>query len=108
MPTLSRERNRLTLRAFLRNILSNPILASGSAFQSFLVESPIQLTQQEMREVEIREGMDRIREEEVRSFRAEVEERVTELEGYLRGFKEDLVKKGSLDVCDRALPQTDS
>jgi hypothetical protein len=107
MPTLSRERNRLTLRAFLRNILSNPILASGSAFQSFLVESPIQLTQQEMREVEIREEMDRIREEEVRSFRAEVEERVTELEGYLRGFKEDLVKKGSLDICDRPLPRTD-
>lgn len=99
MPTLSRERNRLTLRAYLRNILTNPILAASNAFQSFLIETPITLNEQELRDVEVREEMDRIREEEVRSFKAEVEERVRELEGYLRGFKEDLVKKGALSPC---------
>ena len=96
MPTLSRERNRLTLRAYLRTLLANPVLAASDAFQSFLLETPIQLTSTEVRDVEIREEMDRIREEEVRSFRIEVEERVEELERHLRGFREDLVQSGQL------------
>ncbi|KAL8276098.1 hypothetical protein RQP46_011480 [Phenoliferia psychrophenolica] len=96
MPSLARERNRLTLRAYLRTILVNPVLASSGAFQSFLLESPVQLTPSEVRDVEIREEMDRIREEEARSFRAEVEGRVAELEGYLRGFREELIKSDGL------------
>ena len=96
MPSLARERNRLTLRAYLRTILVNPVLAASGAFQSFLLESPVQLHPSEVRDVEIREEMDRIREEEARSFRAEVEGRVAELEGYLRGFREELVKSDGL------------
>lgn len=96
LPTLARERNRLTLRAYLRTLLHNPTLAASPAFQSFLVESPVQMTPSEMRDVEVREEMDRIREEEARSFRTEVEERVAELEGYLRGFREELVKNDGL------------
>lgn len=96
MPSLSRERNRLTLRSYLRTFLMNPILSSSSAFQSFLLESPINLTRLEMEDVDIREEMDKIREEEVRSFRNEVEERVNELEGYIRGFREELVKSDGL------------
>ena len=94
MPTLSRERNRLTLRAYLRTLLANSVLSASDAFQSFLLETPIQLSSTEIRDVQIREEMDRIREEEVRSFRVEVEERVEELERHLRGFREDLVKSG--------------
>ncbi|GAA5942680.1 hypothetical protein JCM1841_004150 [Sporobolomyces salmonicolor] len=96
LPSLARERNRLTLRAYLRSLLHNPVLASSSAFQSFLVESPISLTPREEQDVLVREEMDRIREQEARSFRNEVEERVEELEGYLRGFREELVKHDGL------------
>jgi hypothetical protein len=96
MPSLARERNRLTLRAYLRTLLLNPVIASSDAFQSFLMESPIELTPQEIKDVEVREEMDRIREEEARSFRAEVEERVAELEGYIRKFREELVKSDGL------------
>ncbi|GAA5893081.1 hypothetical protein JCM5296_003068 [Sporobolomyces johnsonii] len=96
LPSLARERNRLTLRAYLRSLLHNPVLASSSAFQSFLVESPIVLTPREEQDVLIRDEMDRIREQEARSFRNEVEERVEELEGYLRGFREELVKHDGL------------
>lgn len=94
MPTLSRERNRLTLRAYLRTLLAMPEVAVASAFQSFLVESPIVLTPVEMKDVALREEMDKVREEEVRQFREEVEERVRELERGLRGFREELVKSG--------------
>ncbi|KAK4692607.1 hypothetical protein P7C70_g9092, partial [Phenoliferia sp. Uapishka_3] len=96
IPSLARERNRLTLRSYLRTLLLNPVLSSSSAFQFFLLESPIILTSSENRDVEIREEMDRIREEEAKRFREEVEGRVGELEGYLRGFREELVKSDGL------------
>ena len=94
MPTLSRERNRLTLRAYLRTLFTNPVIAASSAFQTFLLESPISLTAEEQRDILIREEMDRVREEEVKRFREEVEERVGELERGLRGFREELVQSG--------------
>ena len=108
LPSLSRERNRLTLRAYLRSLLANPVLGSSGAFQSFLVESPIRLGEKEMRDVEVREEMDRIREEEARSFRVEVEDRVAELEGYLRGFREELVKSDGLTRVFGTIRQTDN
>ncbi|GAA5978325.1 hypothetical protein JCM11641_004657 [Rhodosporidiobolus odoratus] len=96
VPSLARERNRLTLRAYLRHLLNNPVLAASSAFQTFLVESPIALSSREQHDVLVREEMDRIREQEAKSFRSEVDERVEELEGYLRMFREELVKHDGL------------
>lgn len=96
IPSLARERNRLTLRAYLRRFLLNPVLAGSSAFQSFVTESPIELNAQEKRDVEIREEMDRIREQEAKSFRSEVDGRVAELEGYIREFREELVERDGL------------
>ncbi|GAA5977052.1 hypothetical protein JCM10908_004837 [Rhodotorula pacifica] len=108
VPSLARERNRLTLRAYLRSILANPVLASLNAFQSFLLESPIQLNAKEQQDVLIREEMDRIREQEMRSFRAEVEERVEELEGYLRKFREELVKHDGLSRVFGTIRRTEN
>ncbi|KAJ8292902.1 PX domain-containing protein [Rhodotorula toruloides] len=107
VPSLARERNRLTLRAYLRSLLSNPVIAASDAFQSFLLESPIQLTPAEEQDVLIREEMDRIREQEMKSFRAEVEERVEELEGYLRKFREELVKHDGLSRVFATIRQTE-
>ncbi len=108
VPSLARERNRLTLRAYLRSILANPVLASSDAFQSFLLESPIEMTPKEQQDVLIREEMDRIREQEMRSFRAEVEERVEELEGYLRKFREELVKHDGLSRVFGTIRKTEN
>ncbi|BGP17909.1 hypothetical protein JCM10213_003916 [Rhodosporidiobolus nylandii] len=107
VPSLARERNRLTLRAYLRHLLANPVLAAASAFQTFLVESPIELSAREEQDVLIREEMDRIREQEARSFRAEVDERVEELEGYLRMFREELVKHDGLSRVFATIRQTE-
>ncbi|GAA5913816.1 hypothetical protein JCM6882_007707 [Rhodosporidiobolus microsporus] len=108
VPSLARERNRLTLRAYLRHLLNNPVLAASSAFQTFLVESPITLNVREEQDVLIREEMDRIREQEARSFRAEVEERVEELEGYLRMFREELVKNDGLSRVFGTIRKTEN
>ncbi|POY76521.1 hypothetical protein BMF94_0362 [Rhodotorula taiwanensis] len=108
VPSLARERNRLTLRAYLRSILANPVLASADAFQSFLLESPIEMSPKEKQDVLIREEMDRIREQEMRSFRAEVEERVEELELYLRKFREELVKADGLSRVFGTIRQTEN
>ncbi|GAA5820277.1 hypothetical protein JCM10212_000396 [Sporobolomyces blumeae] len=96
LPSLARERNRLTLRAYLRHLLANPVLSSSAAYQSFLLESPITLSAKEEHDVLIRDEMDRIREQEAKSFKAEVEGRVEELEGYLRRFREELVQHDGL------------
>ncbi|GAA5884933.1 hypothetical protein JCM16303_005354 [Sporobolomyces ruberrimus] len=107
LPSLARERNRLTLRAYLRNLLANPILSSSSAFQTFLLESPLSLTPKEEHDILIRDEMDRIREQEANSFKSEVEERVEELEGYLRGFREELVKHDGLSRVFGTIRQTE-
>lgn len=99
MPTLARERNRLTLRAYLRHLLSHPAIASSDTLQTFLLSQPTQLSAQEQRDVLAREEMDRVREEEATRFREQVEERVRQLDSYLRAFKTELVKKGANAVA---------
>lgn len=94
--TLARERNRLTLRAYLRQLLSSPAVASSSTMRGFLTDSPTSISPSERSEVRAREEMDRVREEEQLRFKQEVTARVTELETHLRAFKEELIKKDGL------------
>jgi hypothetical protein len=42
----------------------------------------------------VREEMDRMREEEGKRFKQEVEDRVRDLDEHLRGFRDELVKRG--------------
>lgn len=94
IPRLARERNRLTLRAYLRTLLNNEALASQDAFRDFLIAKPIQLSKAELDDVRAREDMDRLREQERARFKGEIESRVAELERALRSFREDMVKRG--------------
>lgn len=48
-----------------------------------------------------------MREEELKSFRGEVEARVRELEGYLRGFREELVQTDGLSRVFRYIRETE-
>ena len=93
---LSRERNRLTLRAYLRHLLSNQDIANSGITQNFLLHEPIELSNEERTDAMRREEMDRMREAEADKFKSEVSGRVRELESYLRGFKDELVKKDGL------------
>jgi hypothetical protein len=91
---LARERNRLTLRAYIRLILATPNVGNSTILRDFLLENPITLSDEEMVGLEMREEMDRTREAELAKFRSEVDDRVKELETHLRWFREELVKRG--------------
>lgn len=94
---LSREKNRLTLRAYLQNILSMPEVANSPVMRSFLLSSPITLTGGEMTDVQRRMEADAVREEGRRRFREEAERRVEKLREGLAQFKGDiLTREGGL------------
>jgi hypothetical protein len=94
---LSREKNRLTLRAYLQNILSMPEVANSPVMRSFLLSSPITLTPGEMTDVQRRMEADAVREEGRRRFREEAERRVEKLREGLAQFKGDiLTREGGL------------
>lgn len=92
----TRERNRLTLRAYLHRLLNKPEVSNSEFLRSFLIDHPIELKSNEKQDVEARAAMDRAREKEHLRFKAEVEGRVRELDQYLRGFREELVKSDGL------------
>ncbi|MBW0527217.1 hypothetical protein O181_066932 [Austropuccinia psidii MF-1] len=104
---LNRERNRLTLRAYIHRLLTKPEISNSENLRTFLTQDPIQLTPLEKKDVESREALDRARDDEKQRFKLEVESRVRELEGYLRGFRDDLVKSDGLSRVFTTLRNVD-
>ncbi|KAG8747522.1 hypothetical protein FRC10_000658 [Ceratobasidium sp. 414] len=83
--SLSREKNRLTLRGYLHGLLSHSsAIASSPVLRSFLLSGPIKLTDGERRDAERREEADRVREEGKKKFAEEVAARVEVLRGAVR------------------------
>lgn len=92
--TLSREKNRLTLRSYLHSLLDHSVIANSAILKAFLLEDEIVLSRGDEEDVVRREGMDRARVENEKRFRDEAERRAGGIEGGLRGFKDDLVRSG--------------
>lgn len=103
---LSRERNRVTLRAYLRVLLQTQEIANSAILRGFLTAETTTLTAAEEADAAKREEMDRLREAEADKFRSEVEHRVKELDKHLRAFKDDLVKKDGLQKVFGTIRQT--
>lgn len=93
---LAREKNRLTLRAYLRSLLANPPVADSPALADFLLGDPTTLTADEESDCRSREALDAIRADETLRFNAEAAQRVATLKGHLAEFKKDLVQKDGL------------
>lgn len=91
---LAREKNRLTLRAYLNAILTNPVLGSSPVLRSYLTQDPITLTPQEIDDARRREEADRVREEGKRQFDQAVRKRVESLRGAMTQIKKDLMGTG--------------
>ncbi|EST06207.1 protein of unknown function DUF3818, PX-associated [Kalmanozyma brasiliensis GHG001] len=98
MPTgpLAREKNRLTLRAYLRSLLASPSVAESAVLMDFLTAEPTRLTPAEEEDAAIREGLDHVREEEHKRFSDEAARRAQELQAHLKEFKQDLVQHDGL------------
>ncbi|KAJ9110469.1 hypothetical protein QFC19_001595 [Naganishia cerealis] len=94
---LAREKNRLTLRAYLNAILAIPQVLNSPILRSFLLSSPTTLTPAEALDAQRRADVDAVREEGRKRFKEEAEKRVEALRAGLREFKGDVMgKKGGL------------
>ncbi|WVQ85631.1 hypothetical protein IAT38_007797 [Cryptococcus sp. DSM 104549] len=90
---LSREKNRLTLRAYLTGILSLPFVINSPILRSFLLSAPTTLTPPEALDCQRRLEADAVREEGRRRFRMEAEKRIEALREGLAQFKGDVLSK---------------
>jgi hypothetical protein len=91
---LGREKNRLTLRAYLRSLISTSVTAHSPVLLSFLLSGPTTLSQNEVEDAQRREEADRTREDGRKKFAKEIASRVDGLREAVQGVKGDLMGKG--------------
>jgi hypothetical protein len=75
--------------------MSSTTIASSPVLQSFLLSGPITLSAEELADAQRREEADRIRDEGRKHFTQEVADRVDSLRETVKGFKGDVMGKGS-------------
>ncbi|KAJ3857420.1 hypothetical protein EV368DRAFT_30340 [Lentinula lateritia] len=93
---LAREKNRLTLRAYIHSLLSSPTIASSPVLRSFLLSGPTTLNQEELEDAQWREEADRMREEGRKKFAREIASRVESLRGAVKDMKGDIMGQNGL------------
>ena len=80
---LWRENQRISLRAFLRTLLSNPQIASTRAIQDFLTFDPMTPTDADVDDIAKRKAMDEKRVEEQKQFYEIARKRAADLDVYM-------------------------
>ncbi|KAJ7068298.1 hypothetical protein C8F01DRAFT_602866 [Mycena amicta] len=93
---LAREKNRLTLRAYLHGLLSNYAIASSPVLRSFLLSGPTVLSPEEVEDAARREEADRVRDEGRKQFAREIAGRVDGLRAAVKSVKGDIMGKDGL------------
>ncbi|CZT00464.1 probable membrane coat complex Retromer, subunit VPS5/SNX1, Sorting nexins, and related PX domain-containing proteins [Rhynchosporium agropyri] len=89
---LWRENQRISLRAFLRTLLSNPQIASTRAIQDFLTLQPMTPTDVDVEDIAKRKAMDEKRVEEQKQFYEIARKRAADLDV----FRRDIVESNGL------------
>ena len=98
-----REKNRLTLRSFLRQIIRDKRLRKSKALSQFLLSDPLEkLSKEEEADIERRLDMDRLRLTEQKKFVEESRKRARELDQWLKGFKSELIRNRRSPPCYRS------
>jgi hypothetical protein len=93
---LWRENQRISLRAFLRSLLSNPQIALTKAIQDFLMLTPITPTDADVDDIARRTAMDERRVEEQKQFYEIARKRAAELDVYMEQFRRDIIESNGL------------
>ncbi|KAJ7682778.1 hypothetical protein DFH06DRAFT_304506 [Mycena polygramma] len=93
---LAREKNRLTLRAYLHSLLASYIIASSPVLKSFLLSGPTTLTRDEIEDSLVREEADRVRDQGRKQFAKEIANRVEALRDAVKSVKGDIMGKDGL------------
>ncbi|KAH9965746.1 hypothetical protein BC827DRAFT_1126019 [Russula dissimulans] len=105
---LAREKNRLTLRAYLHALMSSATTASSPVIKSFLLADPTTLTDEELEDAQRREEADRTRDEGRKQFAKEVSSRVDSLRSIVKGMKGNLLGKDGLTHVFAVIKSKDS
>ncbi|KZT05522.1 uncharacterized protein LAESUDRAFT_726785 [Laetiporus sulphureus 93-53] len=104
---LAREKNRLTLRAYLHTLLAMPVLASSPVLKSFLLANPTRLSREEIEDARKREDADKVREDGRKRFAKEIAARVDGLREAARSVKGELFAKDGLTNIFATIKVTD-
>jgi len=102
---LVREKNRLTLRAYLRSLLSIPAVADSDTLRAFLTDSPTTLTSSDLMDIKTRRKADAVREAEHQEFSTKMSERVRVLREHLGSFKVMLMEPDGLSRVFQTIRQ---
>ncbi|KAF7775910.1 hypothetical protein Agabi119p4_4303 [Agaricus bisporus var. burnettii] len=103
---LAREKNRLTLRSYLRTLMSSSVILTSPVFKSFLLSSPISLTAEEEEDAKKREEADRVREDGRQKFAKEIANRVDALRDAVKSVKGDIMGKDGLQKIFGTIKET--
>ncbi|EWC45136.1 hypothetical protein DRE_06024 [Drechslerella stenobrocha 248] len=93
---LWRENQRVSLRAYIRNLLKNMQIANSLAMKSFLMDTPVKLNKEEQFDEERRRVADQARVEEQMRFFEIARARARELDAYMEGFRREIVEANGL------------
>lgn len=93
---LHREDQRVSLRAFLRNFLSNEAISNSRAMYEFLTLEPFIPNQEENKDIQRRKNMDEKRLEEQRQFFEVARDRARELDIHMEKFRRSVVEANGL------------
>ncbi|KAF8621653.1 hypothetical protein AX15_007669 [Amanita polypyramis BW_CC] len=103
---LAREKNRLTLRAYLRALMSSSIIASSPVLRSFLLSGSTTLSEAEQEDARRREEADRLRGDGRKKFAKEITTRVDGLRDAIRSVKGDIMGKDGLSRVFAIIKET--
>ncbi|KAI0773353.1 hypothetical protein BC629DRAFT_1527844 [Irpex lacteus] len=103
---LSREKNRLTLRAYLHTLLQSSVFASSPVLRSFLLMDPTTLSEEELEDARRREEADRMRDDGRIRFAKEIRDRVDGLRDAVRSVKGELLGKDGLTHVFATIKET--
>ncbi|EEB07406.1 fungal protein [Schizosaccharomyces japonicus yFS275] len=106
--TLHRERTRYFLRTFMHLVLSKTEFLESDCLQMFLLKNMTEPNDEEILDMRIREQLDRVREQEQFQFKKAANERMHELEGHMRNFKQNMIEHGGFSALFSELKEKDS
>lgn len=91
-----REAERVSLRAFLRTLISNPQMVQTKAMEIFLTQNPIILSESDKLDISNRESLDAKRIEEQKQFYEIARKRAAELDVYMEQFRREIIESDGL------------
>ncbi|OAA73981.1 PX domain protein [Cordyceps fumosorosea ARSEF 2679] len=102
---LGREKQRISLRSFIRSMLHNPQVANTVAMEQFLTTDTITPTDEDVEDIVRRKALDEKRVEEQKNFYEIARKRAAELDEYMEQFRRDIVERNGLTMLFKEIKE---